>query len=105
MYLWSVLSPHKCMFPRPAGETDKSSRHQRALSRRNRGGQVGGAGEPGVDRGGGGATLGDRPDDQRLAAARVAGDEDAVDRGQVAVVARDVAAVVELHAELLDQAL
>ena len=52
---------------------------QRPLGRRDRRGQGGRAGEVRVDRGRGGPALGDRPDDQRLAAAGVAGDEDAVD--------------------------
>ena len=45
----------------------------------------------------------DGPDDERLAAAHVAGGEDAVDRGHV-VGGGDVAAIVEREAELLDHA-
>ena len=48
----------------------------------------------------GGAALGDRPDDERLAATGVAGDEHAGHAGHVGVVAGDVAARVELDAEL-----
>ena len=58
-----------------------------------------------VDRGGAGAALGDGPHDQALAAAHVAADEHAVDVWSPSLVAGDVAPVVELDAELLEQAL
>ncbi len=52
-------------------------------------------GQPAVDGGGAGATLGDRPHDQRLAATRVARDEDTGDVGRERGIAGDVAPVVE----------
>ena len=60
--------------------------------------------EIGIHARGRGATLGDGPDDQRLSAAGVTGDENARRRGQVLVVATDVAALGELSAELLFEA-
>ena len=53
---------------------------------------------------GGFAAFGDGPDDQRLAAAHVAGGEDAGDGGHVVGVGSNVAAAVERHAQLLDGA-
>src|SRR5690348_3552502 len=50
------------------------------------------------------ATLTDGPDDEGLAAAHIAGGEDAGDAGHVVVVHHDVAAGVELEAKLLDGA-
>src|ERR1035438_6374879 len=45
------------------------------------------------------------PHDQRLAAAHVAGGENAGDRGHVGFIGGDVAARVETHAELVDRAI
>src|SRR5581483_10646841 len=81
----------------------QASDRQRAHGRGDRAGQRGDPGQVLVDRGGGGAALGDRPDDQRLAAPSVSGDEDVVDVGAVLAVALDVAALVELQPELTDQ--
>ena len=49
-----------------------------------------------------GPALGDGPHDERLAAARVARDEDAGDRAHEVLVATHVGALVEVDAELLD---
>ena len=67
-------------------------------------GSMGLAHQPAVDAGGARAALGDRPHDQALAAAHVAAREDARLAGHEALVARDVAARVELDAELLEHA-
>ena len=64
--------------------------------------QAGAAHEEFVDAGGGFAAFGDGPDDQRLAAAHVAGGEDSWDRAHVVRVRGDIAARVEIDAELLD---
>src|SRR5581483_2220394 len=79
----------------------QASDRQRAHGRGDRAGQRGDPGQVLVDRGG--AALGDRPDDQRLAAPGVSGDEHVVDVGAVLAVALDVAALVEVQAELADQ--
>src|SRR6478735_12671977 len=77
---------------------------ERALVRLDRRRERRRAGEVGVDGRGGAAPLGDRPDDQRLSAPHVAGDVDPGDRGGVRRVAPDVATLVEVHPELVDQA-
>ena len=61
-------------------------------------GQLGRAGQVLVHPGRAGPALGDGPDDQRLAAAGVAADEDALDVGGVVVVPGDVAALVRVDA-------
>src|SRR5579883_1046374 len=59
-----------------------------------------------VDRAGALAALPDGPDDEGLAAPRVAGSEDLADGGGVVAVGRlDIAALVELDAERFDGAL
>ena len=58
-----------------------------------------------VDRVGGVAALGDRPDDQALAAGHVAGGEDLLDARPLVRVGLDVAHRVELDAELLEHPL
>ena len=60
-------------------------------------------GQPAIHRGGRRTSLGDRPDDQALAAAHVAGDEDPVDVGGEVGVPGDVAAIGELDAEPVQQ--
>src|SRR5687767_2878318 len=50
------------------------------------------------------AALADRPDDQRLPAAQIAGGEDARDASHVVLVRDDVAALVQLEPELADRA-
>src|SRR4051812_26495604 len=66
--------------------------------------QVAAAHEELVDAVGGAAAFADRPHDQALPAAGVAGGEDAGDAGHVVVVDDDVAALVELELELRDRA-
>src|SRR5690606_6477573 len=61
--------------------------------------------QPRVDARGGGPSLGDRPHDERLATTGVTGDEHPLDAAHVIQVAPDVPALVELDAQLLDQAL
>ena len=73
----------------------------RDIGRAHRSGQLRLAHEVPVDVRGGRAALGDRPDDERLAAPGVAGDEHAGGGGLVVVLAADVAAVGELRAELI----
>ena len=96
--LWCAGGPAGCQ---PTGTAQTS---QRAVGRVDGARQGGGAGEEAVDPGRGRPSLGDGPHDERLPAARVAGDEDAGDRGHVVVVALDVRALVEVDAELLHQA-
>src|SRR5690606_37789836 len=80
------------------------SDQQGAVRRADRGRQGAGSGQVAVDASGGRAALGDGPDDQRLAAAGVTGDEDAIDIGGEVRVTGDVTALVQLDAELGDQA-
>src|SRR5690606_14617660 len=61
--------------------------------------------EVAVDRGGGGTSLGDGPDDEGLSSAHVTGAEDALDGGPVVGVAYDVAPSVQFHSELFEHAL
>src|SRR4029453_5071167 len=68
-------------------------------------GRGGGAGEVGVHAIGAGPALGDRPDDQGLTTAGVTAGEDTVDRGLVVLVPLHVATLVQLDAELLEEAL
>src|SRR6266849_7562269 len=57
-----------------------------------------------IDSGSGFAAFGDRPYDERLAAAHVAGGEDSGNRRHIVLVGGDVAAIVKLNSELLDHA-
>src|SRR4051794_25340344 len=58
-----------------------------------------------IDSGSRFAPFGDRPDDQRLAAAHVARREDSRDARHVIRIRMDVPAEIELHAELLDESM
>ena len=102
----SAVDTSGCRTPWAAGRT--AARCGQTVSGRSvgrdRARQRARAGEPRVDAGGGGTALGDGPDDERLPTTGVAGDEDARDRAHEVLVAPDVAALVELDAELLDDA-
>ncbi len=73
--------------------------------RRDRRGEEGLPHQPGVDPGCARTALGDRPHDEALAAAHVAAGEDARLVGHEHGIALDVAARIEVDAELLEQAL
>src|SRR3954447_5869549 len=79
------------------------SDHQWAFGRRDRRRKRRGTGEVSVHGCSRGATFRDRPHDERLAAAGIACDEHARHRRLVLAVPGDVAALVNLDAELLDQ--
>src|SRR3954447_17270645 len=79
------------------------SHHQRAVRRPDRRGQFTRTGQEAVAAAGGRAALRDRPHDERLAAARVTGDEDTRHVGLEVGVAGDVAALVELQTELVHE--
>src|SRR6266568_2957619 len=93
-----MVRPYPALLSRP-------SDRERSGGGRDGGWQVGGAGEPAVHRGGAGPALGDRPHDQRLAAAGVAGDEHTVGGAGVVAVADDGPTRVDPYAQLLQKAI
>jgi hypothetical protein len=68
--------------------------HHLASSGWDRSGQLGGAGQILIDASGAGATLGDRPDDQRLPSPGIPADEDTIHTGGVVLIPRHVAALI-----------
>jgi hypothetical protein len=78
-------------------------RISRSLGRGERRGQLRLPHQVLVDRAGGAPALGNRPDDERLAALHVAGGEDTADVRHPARVAADVAAIGQRHAKIREQ--
>ena len=83
-------------WPRGSSPSAADRSAHRCGGRNDRCRKVGRCHQVSINRSGSAPTLGDRPDDQALAATHVTGDEHAVDIGGPAVVAGDIASVGQI---------